>query len=65
MENTKVTTKASTKAGTAADELARSTLTTFGFFGLSFGVWGFLCFIAGLLAGGLVIGFFKAVTGGG
>jgi len=65
MGNTKVNTKVnvSDKAGTAADELARNAITTAGFFGMGFGLWGFLCFIAGLLAGGVVLGFFKAIHG--
>ena len=65
MENSKVKTKVNVRdeAGTAVDEFSRNSMRTAGFFGMGFGLWGFVCFIAGLLAGGMVIGYIKAVMG--
>jgi len=63
MGNTKIKSKVSDKAGSATDEVSRGTINTAGFFGMGFGLWGLLCFIAGLLAGGMFLGYFKAVLG--
>ncbi len=63
VENAKVKAITKDKVGTAADEISRNTMNTAGFFGMGFGLWGILCFIAGLLAGGVFIGYFKAVMG--
>ena len=65
MENSKVKTKVnvSDKSGAAADELSRNTMHTAGFFGMGFGLWGIVCFVAGLLAGGMFISYVKAVLG--
>ncbi len=64
METTKTQTKVSDKDVSATDEASKSTLKTAGFFGMGFSLWGLFCFIAGLLAGGMVVGYLKAVTGG-
>lgn len=65
MENSKVKTKVNVrdKSGAAADELSRNTMHTAGFFGMGFGLWGLICFLIGLLAGGMFLGYFKAVLG--
>ncbi|MDH5298827.1 MAG: hypothetical protein OEV91_07395 [Desulfobulbaceae bacterium] len=65
MADTKIKTKAKTsdKDVSATDEVSQNTINTAGFFGMGFGLWGLICFIVGLLAGGMVIGYFKAVSG--
>jgi len=64
MEQTQVKTKVSDKDVSATDEVTKSTFHTAGFFGMGFSLWGLFCFAAGLLAGGMVVGYIKAVTGG-
>jgi len=64
MENTKVQAKVSDKDVSATEEISKSSLKTAGFFGMGFSLWGLFCFIAGLLAGGMLIGYIKAVFGG-
>jgi len=64
METTKSKTKVSDKDVSATDEVSKSTLNTAGFFGMGFSLWGLFCFVVGLLAGGMVIGYIRAVFGG-
>ncbi|MDH3394429.1 MAG: hypothetical protein OEL66_10510 [Desulfobulbaceae bacterium] len=64
MEQTKVQAKVSDKDVSATEEASKSTLKTAGFFGMSFSLWGLFCFAAGLMAGGLLIGYIRAVFGG-
>lgn len=64
METTKTQTKVSDKDVSVTDEVSRSSFHTAGFFGMGFSLWGLFCFIAGLLAGGLVVGYIRAVFGG-
>lgn len=65
METTKVQAKVSDKDVSAVEEASKSTLKTAGFFGMGFSLWGVVCFAAGLLTGGMLIGYIKAVFGGG
>ena len=64
METTKTQTKVSDKDVSATEEASKSTLKTAGFFGMGFSLWGLFCFAAGLLAGGMVVGYLRAVFGG-
>lgn len=64
MEQTKVDAKVSDKDVSATDEITKSSFNTAGFFGMGFSLWGLFCFAAGLLAGGMVVGYLKAVFGG-
>ena len=64
METTKVNVKVDDKDVSATEELSRSTFNTARFFGMGFSLWGLFCFIVGLLAGGMVIGYIRAVFGG-
>ncbi|MDH3394388.1 MAG: hypothetical protein OEL66_10300 [Desulfobulbaceae bacterium] len=64
MENTKVEAKVSDKDVSATEEVSRSSLHTASFFGMGFSLWGLVCFVLGILAGGMLIGYIKAVFGG-